>query len=693
MQVDNSTIRLPVRIQPFLRTMWFFWAAVVLVIIILNIPSQIDTISETMQGNLTAAAPSWMVAALNIATSLARSAASLISLTLAGVLFFRRPSDGMALFLSYFLLVIGIVPTPIYFLRPIWPGVDSFIAGVIQPLIFGPFLVAFLSIFPNGRLVPTWTRWLIIAAILYAPVGPFLFTAETYVEPTPIFVAGVLGWFVLIFTGLYAQIYRYRHISNSDEQQQIKWVVYAFTLSALFVFFSTIWTVISKSLPPDTPLLWWSPIIGLGWVLAYSTLPISLTIAVMRYRLYDIDFIINRTLVYGALSACVAGFYVLVVGSLGTFFQAQGNLIIALLATGIVAVLFQPLRVRLQEGVNRLIYGERDDPVEALSQLGKQLETAVPPDDVLPMLVETIAQTLKLPYVAIQFPAENEGRIAAEFGKPSQEAAHFPLIYQGESIGRLLVAYRSPGSSFSPAEMRLLRNIARQAGAAVHAIQLTIDLQRSRQGLVTAREEERRRLRRDLHDGLGATLAALNLEAAVLRRSIRSDPEKAETLVDEFRQDIRATIENIRHLVYELRPPTLDQLGLIEAVRAQARQCSQVEANGDVLLQVNVEAPETLPPLPAAVEVAAYRIAQEALTNVVHHAQAQHCVVWLEISDELKVEVVDDGVGVGNGRQPNSGLGLLSMRERAEELGGFCLIEPATGGGTRVVAWLPLLEV
>jgi signal transduction histidine kinase len=359
----------------------------------------------------------------------------------------------------------------------------------------------------------------------------------------------------------------------------------------------------------------------------------------------------------------------------------------------LVAVLFQPLRERLQRGVNRLIYGERDDPVEALSRLGRRLETAVPPDKVLPTLVETIAQTLKLPYVAIQLPLEEGNKIAAEYGDPGPELVHFPLVYQGEDTGQLLVGLRSPGSSFSPAEMRLLRNIARQAGTAVHAVRLTVDLQRSRQQLVTAREEERRRLRRDLHDGLGATLAALNLEAAALRRSIRSEPQKAELLVDELRQDIRATIEDIRRLVYELRPPTLDQLGLVEAVRVQAAQCGRADEQGEAVLHVHVEAPEALPPLPAAVEVAAFRIAQEALTNVVHHAQAQHCTVRLNMQDGLTIEVVDDGVGLGNGRRPNNGLGLLSMRERAAELGGACLVEPVVGGGTRVLASLPLLDV
>jgi signal transduction histidine kinase len=226
----------------------------------------------------------------------------------------------------------------------------------------------------------------------------------------------------------------------------------------------------------------------------------------------------------------------------------------------------------------------------------------------------------------------------------------------------------------------------------VHAVQLTAALQHSRLQLVTTREEERRRLRRDLHDGLGASLAALHVEAGVLRRLIRSDPEKAEALADEFRADIRATVDEIRRLVYELRPPTLDQLGLVAAVRAQATQCSRAEPNSRPGLQVEIEAPEELPPLPAAVEVAAFRIAQEALTNVVHHARANYCLVRLELAEALKVEIVDDGVGVSNGGANRRGVGLLSMRERAVELGGTCVVEPARGGGTRVLASLPLAD-
>jgi two-component system NarL family sensor kinase len=340
-------------------------------------------------------------------------------------------------------------------------------------------------------------------------------------------------------------------------------------------------------------------------------------------------------------------------------------------------------------------------------------------------MVETIAQTMKLPYVAISLRTGEEFKIAAHSGREVPETKRLPLIYQGEMVGELIASPRGPGESFSQSDIRLLENIAHQSSPAVHAVQLTAALQHSRLQLVTAREEERRRLRRDLHDGLGATLAALNLEAGALRRSIRSDPKKAEFLVDELRADIRATIEDIRRLVYDLRPPTLDQLGLVAAVKAQAEQCSRPEEfvlNGDPpdgkvgpdrlteptgmagpadparpalddpQLQVEVDAPEELPPLPAAVEVAAYRITQEALTNVVHHSQARHCQVRLEMTDELKLEIVDDGIGLPSGRNGVSGIGLISMRERAFELGGTCVVEPAPGGGTRVMASLPLQE-
>jgi signal transduction histidine kinase len=245
-----------------------------------------------------------------------------------------------------------------------------------------------------------------------------------------------------------------------------------------------------------------------------------------------------------------------------------------------------------------------------LNRLGAK--AALAPEAVLPTITETVAHTLKLPYAAIDLWQAGELRPAAEHGvAPAHSETALltlPLVFQGETLGQLRVAGRGPGEPLSAADRQVLAQVARQAGAAVHAVRLTTDLRLSRERLVTTREEERRRLRRDLHDGLGTALAALHLQAGGLRRLIDTDPAAAQAALAELRTEIRAAVAEIRRLVYDLRPPALDELGLAGALRALAAQLDQA---GDSPVQVLVEAPETLPPLPAAVEVAAYRIAQD----------------------------------------------------------------------------------
>ena len=404
----------------------------------------------------------------------------------------------------------------------------------------------------------------------------------------------------------------------------------------------------------------------------------------LRRHLSDVRLLINRTLVYGTLTAIVVGIYVAVVGYLGLLFEEEtGNLVISLFATGLIALLFQPLRTYLQRGVNRLMYGERDDPYAVLSRLGQRLEAALAPEAVLPTIVETVAQALKLPYVAIALKQDEEMVVTAAYGSSVNDPVTLPLVYQGETIGQLLLAPRRPGESLTAADWRLLQSIAQHAGVAAHAVRLTADLQRSRERLVMAREEERRRLQRDLHDGLGPVLASLPLKLDAALNLLGYNPAAANALLLELKVQTQATIVDIRRLVYDLRPPALDQLGLVAAIRQHTAAYHQV--NG---LQITLEAPEHLPLLSAAVEVAAYRIVQEALTNVAAHASAQTCLVRLWLDHGLCLEIRDDGVGLP--QEGRMGVGLASMRERMAELGGTCVIEPAPSGGTRVVARLPL---
>jgi signal transduction histidine kinase len=316
-------------------------------------------------------------------------------------------------------------------------------------------------------------------------------------------------------------------------------------------------------------------------------------------------------------------------------------------------------------------------------------------------VVITVRDVLKLPYVAIYLQQDSHGyKIVAESASPSlhivngrirvpgieREGRCIPLIHQGETLGYIVLGPRAPNEAFSSTDLRLLDDLAPQVGVAVHAVRLTADLQRSRERLVLAREEERRRLRRDLHDDLGPTLASLGLAASTAADLIPTNPAAATKLVKELESQMRATVGDIRRLVYDLRPPTLDELGLLPAVRERATRFS----NAPQGFHVMVDAPPKLPALPAAVEVAAYRIVQEALENVSKHSQARNCVIRFMNHNGLKIEITDDGIGLPPNITP--GIGLRSMRERAEELGGSCVIERCMEGGTRVLAHLPIGE-
>jgi len=596
-----------------------------------------------------------------------------------------------------------------------FPGGEyvAWFSGLIDfsgPILAGVFV---MLLFPDGHLLSR--RWQIVAwaavlgtalRALYDAFYPDDLNTHSFVK-NPFGVVGVIGGRIttydfftasalvgdtLLLTSILAALFSLfvrLHRAWGDERQQLKWFLYAVVPAV--VGFSFI--LLSYIIVDFTELVFINPFEPFGeisWSIHYVPVfsllfvPVFTYIAIVRYHLYDIDVVINRTLVYGALSACVVGVYVLTIVALGALFQVQGNLAVSLLATGLVAVLFQPLRSRLQRSVNRLMYGERDDPYAVISRLGRRLEATLAPDTVLPTLVETIAQALKLPYAAILLKEDEGLRTAAAYGSPRGEPETLPLVYQREELGRLVLSPRSPGEGFSDADRSLLEDLARQAEVAVHAVRLTTDLQHSRERLVTTREEERRRLRRDLHDGLGAQLAGLNVQAGALRRLIPRDPDAANEVVVELREELRSAISDIRRLVYDLRPPALDDLGLVGALR---RLAERYGSEGEQL-RVLVEAPEDLPNLPAAVEVAVYRITQEALTNVARHAQAHSCVVRLAVNEEVGLEIFDDGVGIPAER--SAGVGLSSMRERASELGGSCIVERAPEGGTRVLVRLPL---
>lgn len=618
-------------------------------------------------------------------------------LAVGAVIFWRRSDDRMALLTSLALVTFGT------FTIDEWPN----ILAQQYPIVWLPVqllaflgsvsLVLFFFLFPDGRFVPRWALWIVLLwtaheTPYYLFPGSSLDTNSSL--PTINFVT-IVGFAIVAAA---SQIYRYRRVSAPVQRQQTKWVVFGTVAGIAGTIGFAVPLHTSRTIAQyGSP---YNLVFEVGIYGSLFLIPLSISIAILRYRLWDIDVFINRTLVYGALTVTVVGTYAILVGSLGSLLQTRGSPLVSLFAAGFVAVFFAPLKERLQRGVNRLMYGERDDPYGVLSRLGQRLEATLEPEAVLPTVVETVAGALKLPYAAIAMRREDGFEVAAAHGSPTGEETAVPLNYAGETVGRLLLSPRTPGEKFTPADRRLMEDLARQAEVAVQAAKLTADLQRSRERLVAAREEERRRLRRDLHDGLGPTLATLSLGLDVSLKMLKDSPQEAEPLLRELKSQTQGAVVDIRRLVYGLRPPALDDLGLVPAIREQASKHGQLADDpatfgrgtaGKSVLAFFVEAPEKLPPLPAAVEVACYRIVQEAITNVVRHSEATTCRVRLSIDaaeNELGLEILDDGVGIPEDRL--AGVGMSSMVERAAELGGTCTIEAGPEGGTSVLARFPL---
>jgi signal transduction histidine kinase len=620
----------------------------------------------------------------------------LICVGVAGFIVFKKPGQWVPLLVGLLLLGFAAYEGADYpALTAKYPflSLPSWVLITLAMSVFGPYA---LLTFPNGKFAPRWTLWY----FLFAALVSFLPPVNT----------GVLGIVesILFYTGfpigLGILIYRYRYVLTARERIAMKWPIYSMS-----IFILTLVLVIGvlPTVAPHDSLAF--VLVNTMGFFGCGINIFGVLMAVLYANAFDIDVLIKRTLVYAALTAMVVGLYVLVVGYVGALFRTSNNVAISLIATALVAIVFQPLRGLLQRTVNHLLYGERDDPYAVLARLGNRLEAALVPAKVLPTIVDTIAHALKLPFVAIALLPEQhpvtgtvagtagalnlagtqEADIVASYGAPKADPMRVPLVYQAETIGYLLLAARS-GDTFGKQDTRLLTDLARQAGVALYAVrltthlqQLTESLQESRERLVTTREEERRRLRRDLHDGLGPALASLTFKVDAARNLLVQGSARAETLLDSVRQLAQEAITDIRRLVYNLRPPALDELGLLSALREQA---AHYQHQG---LEVDFEVPLSLPPLPAAVEVAVYRIAQEALTNVAHHAQAQHCLLHLLMNhDALHLDIVDDGQGIPAGHR--LGIGLHTMHERASELGGSCTITAGSPGGTTIRVRLPL---
>lgn len=611
--------------------------------------------------------------------TLIQLATNLGFLGIATVLFLRRRDDPMAIctVAVFALLAINLAGYPALIVD--FLGRYAGLVDLVHGATIGA-IILFYALFPTGTFVPRFLRRLaplLIAvyslALLLIPLIPSFTSPIQRYQLTLALQTAALGLMVA------AQIYRYRRYATPEQRRQTAWMIGCSLTYTSYRLGSSWFFQLTGIVGSERHAL-----LNISLIVLLHVLELAIVcgaIVMLRRGFYRLGRLAGRTVVYALLTICIIALYVVLVGGLSLLLRPERNALVALLVTGIIAVAFQPLRAALQRGVNQLFYGRRDDPREVIAALGRQLEGALAADVVLPTIVQTVARELKLPYAAIVLD-DRDDPAAASVGAPAEPLLILPLSASGAMIGRLFVAARAPNEAFTLNERLLLEDLARQAGVAVRAARLNHELQRSRERLVAAREEERRRLQRDLHDELGPTLAGLSMQLDAARASLTTDPAAGEALLAEVQVQLREAVSTVRRIVHHLRPPLLDQLGLLGAIRETALR---MERNSGT--PVRLELPAALPLLSAATEAAAYYIVAEALTNTARHAGAGCCIIRVTVDTMLQIEVADDGTGVA--AQAVAGVGLRSMRERAEELGGTWTLT-AAASGTLIRARLPV---
>ena len=395
--------------------------------------------------------------------------------------------------------------------------------------------------------------------------------------------------------------------------------------------------------------------------------PVGMGVAILAHHLDDLDLVVNRALVWLVLTGCLFTAFAGTVALLSTTALADQPIAVSAVGTAIVAVGFDPVRRRVQRAVNRLLFGDRDRPLQVLTDLGRRMQASADPAELLADLVATVGASLRVPYVRMDVHgADGHPLTVVEDGRPQSEITAFPMQVHGEEVGCLLVASRRLGERFTPREAALLEDIAGQAAIAARSYRITLELRQARQSLVRSREEERLRIRRDLHDGLGPAIAGARMQVAAARQ-----PEASAELLASVQETLLECSQDVRRIVDGLRPAALDR-GLLPAIVQRASAIGPVPT-------VDVEVVGDIGDLDAAVEVAVFRIVTEALSNAARHAAANRVLVTLDGNgSRVLAEIRDDGRG--GVRDRDGGVGLESIRQRAEELGGQLTIDSGVGG-------------
>jgi signal transduction histidine kinase len=629
---------------------------------------------------------------------------SLLNLVLGLYLLYLRPRNRTARFLS-----IGMIGTAAVFnlqALSVYSALQT-LAGD-SPLHFGFELVAMVAYlyalltFPEGDLVPRWPRW--AQAMLYLPITALLALGLNALEGSTQRLA-IIGLFGLAVpaVGVLAQGYRWARPIYGEERQLARLLFFALLPAVGVALFSHPEQLPALLTPSFQGRALQEVPVGLFRIFqpVFAIIPIALFIGIVRYRLWDIDRIVSRTLAYGALAAFVTAVYIGVVVGVGNLIGTQQhNLILSLLATGLVAAAFQPARGAMQRAANRLVYGNRATPYQVLSTFSELIES-LGTEDVLSRTVRILSEGTGAT-ATVWLKVENQLRASARWpASPSARlevvvlegdelpafpaaALAVPVRHQGELLGAFTLQKR--GEALTTAETNLVVNVAAQAGLVLRNSQLTAelmarleDLRQSRQRLMRAQDEARRRLERNIHDGAQQQLVSLKVKLSLAERLIDKDPVKLKRALAQLKEDTDEAVQSLRELARGIYPPLLAEGGLFVALQSQARKSP---------VPISVEADAVLR-YPPETESAVYFCCLEAIQNVAKSAHASSASIRLAGKEGfLTFCVADDGQGF-DAKHTQLGSGLQNMTDRIEALGGRLRINSAPGKGTQVIGEVP----
>ena len=575
---------------------------------------------------------------------------------------------------------------------------------------FGMTSTFLLLLFPDGRLPSR--RWrsfaYFVGAVTVLAVVGFGFAPRTYwlgAIPNPVHVplleplfrllGDALGWslFVAAVLGSVVSLDARRRRADGQRRQQLKWFLFGAAIIAVqFVL------VAALEVAGASGTLVHRLVNQFGGAIGLMTMAAAVGIGILRHRLFDIDLVINRALVYGILVVFVTALYLAVVVGLGALVGSGGNVFLSIVATALIAIAFHPVRERVRRFANRLVYGKRATPYEVLGEFAERMGETYAIEQVLPRMARLVGEGTGARRSEVWLRVGEELRSEASW--PETEGRSRPLalagdrppdvpdadrvepvLHQGELLGMVTVA-KPRGESVTAAEEKLIAQVASQAGLVLRNVRLIEDLQASRQRLVAAQDEERRRLERNIHDGAQQQLVALTVKMRLVQAMAQKDPAKAAELADQAKSELQDALDDLRDLARGIYPPLLADQGLAAALEAQARKAA-------VAVEVH---PDGAGRYPQEVEAGAYFCVLEALQNVAKYAEANHVDVSLRHDGgHLVFEVRDDGKGFDPARTPH-GSGLTNMRDRLEALGGSVQILSRPGEGTTVSGRIPVTD-